>query len=105
MSRDKEIGVHQGHCCVTHGCKYGDDDCPVVNKIVVQDFPCEDCSYDGINAVDEIPVQYEGTVIVGNENNPMSDMYVDVTNETENLSEILESKFRNQKVRITIQKL
>ena len=24
------VGVHQTHCCVVHGCKYGDEDCPVV---------------------------------------------------------------------------
>lgn len=22
-------GVHISHCCILHGCKYGDRDCPV----------------------------------------------------------------------------
>lgn len=25
------IGVHAAHCCKWHGCKYGDQDCPVAN--------------------------------------------------------------------------
>lgn len=37
------IGVHQNHCCVVHGCKYGDEDCPVVSRDVVQSYSCEDC--------------------------------------------------------------
>lgn len=37
-------GTHESHCCVFHGCKYGDVDCPVVLKIVEQDYPCETCS-------------------------------------------------------------
>jgi len=36
--------VHTEHCCVIHGCKYGQDDCPVINDIKIQSFPCEDCS-------------------------------------------------------------
>lgn len=37
------LGVHKSHCCLIHGCKYNDDDCPVVLCKVEQDFPCEDC--------------------------------------------------------------
>lgn len=37
------FGVHMGHCCVTHGCSYRDDDCPVVNGTAKQDDPCEEC--------------------------------------------------------------
>lgn len=33
----------QSHCCERHGCKYGYDDCPVENKEVEQDYPCEYC--------------------------------------------------------------
>jgi hypothetical protein len=41
--------VHAEHCCVLHGCKYGDDDCPVATKQKKQSFVCETCSmYDGI---------------------------------------------------------
>lgn len=37
------LGVHQTHCCSIHGCKYGDEDCPVVRGVIIQDYPCEDC--------------------------------------------------------------
>ena len=40
------IGVHAAHCCKWHGCKYGDDDCPVVNGEVEQEYPCECCDWD-----------------------------------------------------------
>ena len=36
-------GAHETHCCSTHGCKYGDDDCPVVLGQVKQVYRCEDC--------------------------------------------------------------
>ena len=42
MSVDN-IGVHVTHCCVMHGCKYGDPDCPVENKEVMQEYLCEEC--------------------------------------------------------------
>jgi len=35
--------VHTEHCCVVHGCKYGDRDCPVANKVKVQSYRCESC--------------------------------------------------------------
>ena len=34
------------HCCVLHGCKYCDPDCPVVNRRLKQAYSCEDCEYD-----------------------------------------------------------
>lgn len=37
------IGVHATHCCFIHGCKYRDDDCPVVTGKVEQKYLCEDC--------------------------------------------------------------
>lgn len=40
------IGVHASHCCKWHGCKYGDDDCPVYNGEVEQLYLCEDCYED-----------------------------------------------------------
>ena len=41
MSDGKE---HRTHCCLAHGCKYGEfDTCPVVNKKIEQLFPCEQC--------------------------------------------------------------
>lgn len=38
-----KIAVHAGHCCAEHGCKYGDNTCPVVLKDTLQEYPCEDC--------------------------------------------------------------
>jgi len=35
--------VHTEHCCKTHGCKYGDEFCPVINDVKQQSFPCEMC--------------------------------------------------------------
>lgn len=40
------IGVHASHCCHSHGCKYGDEDCPVELGYVPQDYECEDCCYE-----------------------------------------------------------
>lgn len=37
--------VHTEHCCIIHGCKYGDwDTCPVVIQKATQSHRCEDCS-------------------------------------------------------------
>jgi hypothetical protein len=35
--------VHTEHCCTFHGCKYGDDDCPVYLGLKRQSYPCENC--------------------------------------------------------------
>jgi hypothetical protein len=35
--------VHTEHCCLKHGCKYGDDDCPVESGAKFQSFDCEAC--------------------------------------------------------------
>lgn len=43
MKNPNHLGVHQTHCCIIHGCKYLDDDCPVVNKVIEQSYLCEDC--------------------------------------------------------------
>ena len=44
---------HTEHCCVEHGCKYGDFDCPVANGEQLQSFPCEDCRADTISKFDQ----------------------------------------------------
>lgn len=36
-------GVHVSHCCVIHGCKYNEEDCPVSNGLIKQTNPCWDC--------------------------------------------------------------
>lgn len=38
-----DSGVHVGHCCSKHGCKYGDDDCAVVVGTHEQAYACESC--------------------------------------------------------------
>jgi len=45
MSGREFKSVHDAHCCKQHGCKYGDEDCPVAEG----DEPgvsCEECDYD-----------------------------------------------------------
>lgn len=39
-----DTGVHETHCCAEHGCKYGEEDCPVVNG-AVDGLSCEECEY------------------------------------------------------------
>lgn len=39
-------GVHETHCCEIHGCKYGDEDCPVVLGIVKKKYDCESCDWE-----------------------------------------------------------
>lgn len=41
---------HTEHCCILHGCKYNDEDCPVVTGLKRQSFPCEDC-HDSIGSL------------------------------------------------------
>lgn len=40
--------VHLTHCCV-RSCKYGDEDCPVVNGVLPA-YRCEDCTCAKMNA-------------------------------------------------------
>jgi len=35
--------VHTEHCCIIHGCKYGDNNCPVELGNIKQTFLCEEC--------------------------------------------------------------
>jgi len=34
---------HATHCCIIHGCKYGESDCPVAAGIEPQKHPCRTC--------------------------------------------------------------
>jgi hypothetical protein len=43
---ESKYGVHATHCCVEHGCKYGNPKCPVVLGKVKQAYPCADCNLD-----------------------------------------------------------
>jgi hypothetical protein len=38
-----EADVHTEHCCLIHGCKYGDPECSVTTGLKRQSFPCEEC--------------------------------------------------------------
>jgi len=40
---DREYRVHTTHCCKKHGCKYGDNDCPIAYGNEEQVYPCPDC--------------------------------------------------------------
>lgn len=42
----EDWGVHITHCCLEHGCKYGDDECPVELGLVKQQYSCEMCKED-----------------------------------------------------------
>lgn len=44
MEIDK-VGVHASHCCYSHGCKYGDLDCPVAWGTRKQEYRCEECDF------------------------------------------------------------
>jgi len=44
MGNETIKNVHTEHCCIRHGCKYGDSDCPVVTGALEQSYPCEDCN-------------------------------------------------------------
>ncbi len=40
----KITDVHTAHCCILHGCKYGDDTaCTVKRGLAAQSYLCEDC--------------------------------------------------------------
>lgn len=40
----RDPGVHVGHCCAEHGCKYGQRKCPVARREAKQAYPCEECA-------------------------------------------------------------
>lgn len=42
----RNLGVHITHCCVYHGCKYAEPDCPVWSGEVEQKYDCEQCEYE-----------------------------------------------------------
>lgn len=52
--------VHTEHCCVLHGCKYGDVFCTVVTRKADQSYPCERCSEDGIENLAMLQAVMEG---------------------------------------------
>ncbi len=57
--------VHDAHCCAKHGCKYMDDNCPVVLG-VEPGIECEECEADNqsdlgqlLNACRELLAQWD----------------------------------------------
>lgn len=53
MEKEK-YAVHIRHCCAVHGCKYGNEECPVESGEVKQDYACEYCADEGIQTVEEL---------------------------------------------------
>ena len=48
--------VHTEHCCIVHGCKYGNgDDCTVMQKSHPQSSRCEYCHDEGIDPTKAAP--------------------------------------------------
>ena len=45
MSGIPYTDVHTEHCCVIHGCKYGDKDCSVEFGFKPQSYLCESCDF------------------------------------------------------------
>jgi len=49
-----EYGDHTARCCAKHGCKYGDKNCPVINRVIKQQYFCERCDKEGIKSIEEL---------------------------------------------------
>ena len=60
---EDNMSVHSRHCCILHGCKYGDEDCPVLTKKEKQEITCEDCDMDGIYNVEQAKLHKEAQTI------------------------------------------
>jgi hypothetical protein len=39
----KNVGTHETHCCNRHGCKYGNEKCPVADSVIEQEGGCPSC--------------------------------------------------------------
>lgn len=51
--------IHTEHCCIVHGCKYGEEDCTVMQKKQPQSHRCELCDEEGMDptqATDETSI-------------------------------------------------
>lgn len=43
--------VHFNHCCMLHGCKYGNEDCPVQDGPPFDQIACQDCSDEALGNI------------------------------------------------------
>lgn len=55
MTTITDASTHAFVCCVTHGCNFGDESCPVENGSVKQQKPCPQC----IEAVEKFKESFE----------------------------------------------
>jgi len=46
LKTSDETNLHAMHCCVKHGCKYNDENCPVVLGTTRMKSECSDCLMD-----------------------------------------------------------
>jgi len=61
MTKELIKDVHTEHCCILHGCKYGEDAfCTVTTRKAEQSFICEDCQEDGIKDLKMLQAVMEG---------------------------------------------
>lgn len=42
--RQNFTDLHTSHCCLTHGCKYGNEMCTVTRGVAKQQYECEWCT-------------------------------------------------------------
>jgi hypothetical protein len=58
MAEVDKRGVHLTHCCAIHGCKYGDDDCPVERGehigMTYKDEACDWTRNDNLDVIEQI---------------------------------------------------
>jgi len=100
-------GVHRTHCCVAHGCKYGDRDCPVETGRIKQDYTCEECDYVGIENLedlqnyvmrsmnDEVPLISEENYVNLYGGEPVTDIQEKVPVSLELLQRVWREMYRN----------
>lgn len=56
--------VHTEHCCIYHGCKYGDDNCPVWLGYKPQSYPYWDGMGSGVMSIEEAQGQVSHETII-----------------------------------------
>lgn len=47
------LKAHEATCCTIHGCKYSEEECPVVSKEIKQQYLCPDC-HETFNNMDDV---------------------------------------------------